>query len=156
MPSSATFALIWIMRNLMFLHHFLRTYVESECSIKECLRVSYENTLMKNHEQTIRNVFAVSVLVFLFFLLFDRITVRWKDGLIWCNIVTMFLVTIKPIIKSKINKSYRYLQSKCKANFLKSPTVYNFVRFVQLVQHSQLNEFSKIIDSWTFQKNSLQ
>ena len=64
MPSSATSALIWIMRNLMFLHHFLRTYVESECSIKECLRLSYENTLMKNHEQTIRNVFAVRVLVF--------------------------------------------------------------------------------------------
>ena len=64
MPSSATSALIWIMRNLMFLHHFLRTYVESECSIKECLRISYENTLMKNHEQTIRNVFAVRVLSF--------------------------------------------------------------------------------------------
>jgi len=61
MPSSATSALIWIMRNLMFLHHFLRTYVESECSIKECLRLSYENTLMKNHEQTIRNVFAVAI-----------------------------------------------------------------------------------------------
>jgi len=61
MPSSATSALVWIMRNLMFLHHFLRTYVESECSIKECLRLSYENTLMKNHEQTIRNVFAVAI-----------------------------------------------------------------------------------------------
>ena len=60
MPNSATSALIWIMRHLMFLHHFLRTYVESECSIKDCLKLSYENTLMKNHDQVIRNVFAVS------------------------------------------------------------------------------------------------
>jgi len=61
MPNSATSALIWIMRHLMFLHHFLRTYVESECSIKDCLKLSYENTLMKNHDQVIRNVFAVAI-----------------------------------------------------------------------------------------------
>ena len=62
MPNSATSALIWIMRHLMFLHLFLQSYVESECSIKECLKLSYEKILMKHHDQVIRNVFAVSYL----------------------------------------------------------------------------------------------
>ena len=73
MPNSATSALIWIMRHLMFLHHFLQSYVESECSIKECLKLSYEKILMKHHDQVIRNVFAVSYLhYFSYNLLYHR------------------------------------------------------------------------------------
>ena len=63
MPHSATSALVWIMRHLMFLHFYLRSFVESEDSVLDCLKLAYESTLMMHHDQVIQNVFAVSLLL---------------------------------------------------------------------------------------------
>ena len=40
----------------------------------------------------------------------------------------------------------------CKRIFSKSPDVFKFVRFVQLLEPSDLTEFCKVIDSRTFEK----
>ena len=61
MPSSATSAILWIYRNLKFLHSFLKNFVQkSEEEIQECLEISYKEILMEHHDQVIRSVFAVS------------------------------------------------------------------------------------------------
>ena len=61
LPNSATCALNWIMRHLMFLHNFLTTLLESEMTLIESLQFSYENTLSKHHDPVIKNVFGVSI-----------------------------------------------------------------------------------------------
>jgi hypothetical protein len=66
-PNSTTMSLIWLTRHLMFLHNFLREFVESENSVQNCLSLAYESTLKPHHDQVIRSVFAVSFPLFSFF-----------------------------------------------------------------------------------------
>ena len=63
LPNSATSAIKWLVRHWMFLHYFLHVFVESQNPTKDCLRVAYENSLMKYHDQVIQSVFAVSIIL---------------------------------------------------------------------------------------------
>ena len=60
---SASSSLLWLVRYLMFIHEFLRTFAESDINadtlIKECLANSYESCLREFHTPVIHNVFSV-------------------------------------------------------------------------------------------------
>ena len=61
---SASGSLLWLVRNLMFIHDFLRRFAESDINsdslIKDCLGAAYESCLRKYHTPVIHNVFSVS------------------------------------------------------------------------------------------------
>ncbi len=63
MPTSATSAILWLSRHLMFLHNFLRSFAESEdeASLEDCLNKAYESTLAPHHDHVIRSVYGVSL-----------------------------------------------------------------------------------------------
>ena len=72
---SASGSLLWLVRNLMFIHDFLRRFAESDINsdslIKDCLGAAYESCLRKYHTPVIHNVFSVSN-----FLLYSSFTPR--------------------------------------------------------------------------------
>lgn len=69
-PSSATSALLWLIKYLMFIHGFLTTFMEQlrsedaneETFIRDCLLTAYENVLRDYHNSVIHNVFSVRIL----------------------------------------------------------------------------------------------
>ena len=95
---SASGSLLWLVRNLMFIHDFLRRFAESDINsdslIKDCLGAAYESCLRKYHTPVIHNVFSVSN-----FLLYSSFIRRVDDDLnqmfkVQCN---LFLLSYRSL-----------------------------------------------------------
>ena len=62
--TSGSNALLWLVRSLMFVHSFLRRFIEAVSlhqSVEKCLIGAYEETLMPHHGLVVRSVFSVAI-----------------------------------------------------------------------------------------------
>lgn len=59
-PNSATVALVWVLRHLMFLQTFLNVFMDTDDDVNQCLNQSYDKVLAAFHDTVIQSVFGVS------------------------------------------------------------------------------------------------